>query len=103
MSTNAAMDGKTIVAAQQLRARPGVKASLAAAIDAALAQAAHAAAAQEREECCHDVCGGCRYGVELVRTWTHEGKKYDLWLHIDRETLCVTPCQAAAIRDRSQP
>ena len=70
-----------------------------AAKESAIAQAV----AAERERCCQDVCGGCRYGIELVRRWTHDGQPYELWLHINRETLTVTDCVAAAIRARTTP
>lgn len=102
------MDGQDIgiSAAEKCRARKhaciGGEACgpcLWAEIDAALA----AARAEEREQACKDVCGGCRYGVELVQTWDHNGQSYDLWLHIDRKTLCVTPCNAEGIHARGTP
>ena len=57
------------------------------------------ARADEREACCFDVCGGCRFGLKLVQTWTHGGAPYELWMHIDR-ALTTTPCAAAGIRQR---
>jgi hypothetical protein len=62
-----------------------------------------AALAAEREACCKDVCPGCRDGLELSQTWVKDGTQYDLWLHLNRETLQVTPCYCSAIRARRTP
>jgi hypothetical protein len=55
------------------------------------------ARAEEREQCCKDICSTCRFGILKVIKWRINGS----YVHVDKDNHVVCSCNANAIRERA--